>query len=320
VIIDSMNYRAVDGVSIVIPTYNRARLLGPTLESVKRLRVPERAAIEVVVIDNNCTDNTPRVVEEAARDSDFPIRRILETQQGLCHGRNRGLKEARYQHLVYLDDDIEVAEDWLPGYFEAIEQLDADCVVGPVFPKFEREPPDFLTERVLDSVTSTYSRRGDCMNLLPREVAHEVPGCNFGIRKSVALDTGGFNNNLDRIGVGLLAGGDWEFGLRLVAAGRQVVYQPRCAIRHIITADKLSRRNLRKRWAGLGATERTLQKPSDSLSLSPWIRHFRRVVRLFAASVVYRLRGDIGVAFQRELEARRRWAYLKADVLQHHES
>jgi glycosyltransferase involved in cell wall biosynthesis len=311
-----MSAGTINGVSIVIPTYNRARLLGPTLESVKNMRVPEGMAIELLVIDNNCTDNTPQIIKQAAQDSEIHITRIVEKQQGLCYGRNRGLQEAQYEHVVYLDDDIEVAEDWLLGYFDAVQQLAADCVVGPVFPKFEREPPAFLTERVLDSVTSTYSRKGDRMMLLPQNVANEVPGCNFGVRKSVAIEIGGFDNSLDRVGSGLLAGGDWEFGLRLVASGRRVAYQPRCTIQHIITLQKLSGKNLRKRWAGLGATARVLQNGSKSLTFLEWLPYLRRVVRLAAASVVHRARGNIGSAFERELEARRRWAYLCAGLRQ----
>jgi len=309
-----MNAGTVNGVSIVIPTYNRARLLGPTLESVKKLRVPPAVAIEVLVIDNNCTDTTAQIIEEAAHDSRFPILRILETQQGLCFGRNRGLLEAQYEHVVYLDDDIEVAEHWLLGYFEAVEQLAADCVVGPVYPKFEQEPPDFLTKRVLDSVTSPYSRRGDRMMLLPSNVAHEVPGCNFGVRKSVAIAVGRFNNTLDRIGVGLLAGGDFEFGQRLVAVNRRVVYQPTCAIRHIISDEKLSRRYLRNRWAGAGATDRVLQNQLPSRSFYRRVRYIGGVLRLVALSILHRARGNVSVAFERELEARRAWAYVNARV------
>jgi glycosyltransferase involved in cell wall biosynthesis len=297
------------GISIIIPTYNRARLLARTLASIKGLRVPEGVAIEVLVIDNNCTDETPQVVKEATDDSPFPILRIVETRQGLCFGRNRGLQEARYALVAYFDDDIEVADDWLLGYLEAVEHLNADCVVGPVFPKFERKLPQFLTQRVLDSVTSTYSRKGDRMMLLPRDVAHEVPGCNFGVRKSVALEIGGFNNSLDRIGAGLLAGGDWEFGLRLVAAGRGVIYHPQCTIRHIITEEKLSRKYLRKRWAGAGATARVFQNPR--LPFSRRIRYLSGVIRLMGASILHGVRGNTDIAFQRELEARRAWTYLK---------
>jgi glycosyltransferase involved in cell wall biosynthesis len=307
-----MNAGTVNGVSIVIPTYNRARLLGPTLESVKKLRVPPAVAIEVLVIDNNCTDKTAQIIEEAAHDSRFPILRILETQQGLCFGRNRGLQEARYEHVVYLDDDIEVAEDWLLGYVQAIE-IDADCVVGPVYPKFECKPPNFLTQTVLDSVSSTYSRKGDRIMLLPRDVAHEVPGCNFGVRKSVAIEVGGFNNSLDRIGTALLAGGDFEFGRRLVSRGRRVVYQPRSAIRHVITTEKLSRNYLRKRWAGRGATARALENGSGCLPFLRRVRYLVGVVKLVAKSIVHWVRGNVGLAFERELEARRAWAYLSTD-------
>jgi glucosyl-dolichyl phosphate glucuronosyltransferase len=312
-----MNDRTVNGVSIVVPTYNRARLLGPTLNSVKRMRMPEGVAIEVLVIDNNCTDETPRVVAEAAQGSENPISRIVETQQGLCFARNRGLQEARYEHVVYLDDDIEIAENWIPGYFQAVERLEADCVVGPVFPKFEHEPPAFLTESVLDSLTSPYSRKGDRMMLLARDVAHEVPGCNFGVRKSVAIKIGGFNNSLDRIGVGLLAGGDTEFGVRLMATSRRVVYQPQCAIRHVITAEKLSRKYLRKRWAGAGATARVLEDGSSNLLFSLRVRYLAGVIRRAGASLVHQVRGNTSLAFQRELEARRGWAYINVRTSRH---
>ena len=298
------------GISIIIPTYNRARLLGPALETVKKLNVPAGMPIEVLIIDNNCTDETPQVIERAARNSPFPIQRIVEKQQGLCFGRNRGLREARYEHLVYLDDDVEVAREWILGYMEAIDELNADCVIGPVSPLFEQEVPDFLTQRVLDSVSSSYSRKGDRMFLLLRGTAHEIPGCNFGVRQSVAQEIGGFNNALDRVGNGMLAGGDTEFGMRLVTEGRRVVYQPRCRIKHVITQDKLLPTHLRKRWSGLGATQRVLQNGSVALPLARRLRYALGTGRLLIASLTYRLRGNTGLAFQRELEARRSWAFL----------
>jgi len=300
----------VKGISIVIPTYNRARLLGPTLASVKGLRVPDEACVELVVIDNNCTDGTPKVVEAAANDGPFPLRRAVETRQGLCYGRNRGLEEARYEHVIYLDDDVEVAPDWLLGYLDAVERFQADCVVGPVSPKFEEPVPDYVTPRIVQSIDSYYSRKGDRMYLLPPEDAHEVPGCNFGVRRSVALEIGGFNNAFDRVGTGLLAGGDTEFAKRLAAAGKRVVYQPRCAIGHVITTEKLSRDYLRKRWTGLGATTRKLQDANKRFTAFRRARCALGVGRIYAAHLLHQVLGRPGLAFQRELEARRAWAYL----------
>lgn len=298
-------------VSIAIPTYNRARLLVGTLASLRRLELPPGVEAEIVVIDNNCTDHTAAVVEEAMPQSPLPIRRVVETRQGLCYGRNRALEEARYEHVIYLDDDIEVAPDWLFGYFEAIDVLQADCVVGPVAPKFEIPPPPYMSQRVIDSVSSSYSRKGDAMVLLPSEVGHEVPGCNFGVRKAVGLEIGGFDNELDRIGKGLLAGGDFDFGHRLVCAGKRVVYQPRCWIKHVITAEKLSKPYLRRRWYGSGATTRVMERRRGVRKpLRRRARQAAGALRLWVRAGWAALLKPEPVAFQCELEARQAWAHI----------
>jgi glucosyl-dolichyl phosphate glucuronosyltransferase len=302
-------------ISIAIPTYNRARLLANTLESVKALIVPHGVRVELLVIDNCCTDETPHVIERAALDSPFPVRRIVETEQGLCYGRNRALAEAEHEHVAYLDDDVEVVSDWLTGYLQGVAELDADCIVGRVSPKFEIAVPDFLNERVLDSINSSYSQKGANMLLLPPELAHEVPGCNFGVRKSVAIEVGGFDNSLDRVGKGLLASGDTEFGMRLCAAGKRVVYHPRCAIAHVITAEKLSRSYLKKRWRGLGATQRILEtRAGRQPGLKSRIRLALRAIRLGLRSCRHRLAGNVPLSFQYELETRRLVSYLRGAV------
>jgi glycosyltransferase involved in cell wall biosynthesis len=296
--------------SIIIPTYNRVQLLAPTLESVFQIRVPRTSSVELLVIDNNCSDGTADVIAQKAANAPFSCRHLIEPRQGLCFGRNRGVNEARYEHLVYLDDDIEVNADWLFGYIEAVERLEADCVCGPVYPKYLGGVPKYCTERIIQSVDSSYSRKGDDILILPSHLSHQVPGCNFGVRKTVTERIGGFNTSLDRVGRALLAGGDTEFAMRLTAAGKRVVYHPACSITHVLTPDKVSRKGLRRRWTGLGATRRALTSNTTDLSLRRKTRYLRDIARSLAASAVYRIRGQAGLAFQRELEARRNWAFL----------
>jgi len=50
------------GLTIVIPTYNRCHELGPTLDSVAAVRIPAGCQVEVLVIDNNCTDDRGRMM------------------------------------------------------------------------------------------------------------------------------------------------------------------------------------------------------------------------------------------------------------------
>jgi glucosyl-dolichyl phosphate glucuronosyltransferase len=297
------------GLSICIPTYNRARLLRGTLGSLAHVTVPEGAHIELIVLDNNCTDETPLVIEQFARSVPFPVRRVAVSQQGTGHGRNRALMEATFEHVAYLDDDVEVAPEWIQAYFDSVEKLNADCVVGPVRPRFEAAVPPYFTRRVIDSVSSTYSLKGDVPKRLAEDVAHEIPGCNFAARRQVAREIGGFNPALDRIAAGLVAGGDSEFGCRLVSAHKRVVYHPGFAILHVITAEKLNPDYLRRRWYGTGVTQRLLG--GSSMGSGRKLRQAAGVARRFAVAAGLRLLGRKGRSFERELEAWQALGFLR---------
>ena len=73
-------------VTVAIPTHNRAFYLNQTLDGLM-LQDYENSQIEILVIDNNCTDNTKAVVE-AYNNSKILVRYIKETRQGLDHARN----------------------------------------------------------------------------------------------------------------------------------------------------------------------------------------------------------------------------------------
>lgn len=297
-------------LSIAIPTYNRAAWLGRTLESLARLIVPEGVRVEVLIVDNASTDNTAAVIAEKAGHHPFPLRVVREEQQGLCYGRNRALHEAAGEHVAFFDDDVLVAPSWLHGYFDAMARFSADAVIGPVFPLFEIPPPPHYSSAVLDSVTSAYSRKGDAAMLLPPEVSHQIPGCNFGVRRETALAVGGFDPHLDRIGSGMIGHGDWEFGYALVRAGKRVAYEPRCRVDHAISAAKLSATSLRARWFGFGAAERFLAtRHGKQIPRAAPVKSGARAVRYWVLSLFKRIRGDAGAAFEMELKACREWGY-----------
>ncbi len=295
------------GFSLIIPTYNRAAYLSQTLRSLHELVVPTGVNVEVLVIENNCTDNTAQVISAATRAHPLPIRHVPEFQQGLCFGRNRGLAEARYEHLVYLDDDILVSPQWLVSYLEAHRDFEADAVVGPVFPIFEQPQPEYLRGRALDIISSGYSRKGDVPLLLPPDLAHELPGCNFGVTREMAQQLKGFNPKLDRVGKGLLAGGDFDFGKRLVATGGRTAYHPGCWIKHVMVPDKLTKHYLRQRAFGLGATVCRMKAQTPPL----WVR-LRGTLgagRLWAGVLWSQLTRH-PEAFNHELVARQAWGHL----------
>jgi glycosyltransferase involved in cell wall biosynthesis len=302
----------VGDITIAIPTFNRSGWLSRTLNSLADLALPPGTRAGVLIINNACTDNTPAVIEEISRHFPFPLRTVVEEQQGLCFARNRALRETSAAHVIFFDDDIEVAPEWLIGYVEAVARYDADAVVGPVFPLFEKSPPSYYGNVALDSLTSAYSRKGEQTMLLPSETAHQIPGCNFGVRRAAALEVGGFDPHLDRIGRGMVGHGDWEFGYALARSGKRVVYEPRCRVAHCISADKLRLTSLAARWYGFGAAERFLMARHGK-TFPRWSsgRSALRAAQFLGRALWAAAGGRRAAALEQYLKACREWGYAR---------
>src|SRR5437899_2703201 len=101
-------------VTVVICTWNRARLLDRTLTAMRRLRIPEATQWELLVVNNNCTDDTDEVIEKHL--THLPIRRLVEPEQGHSNARNRALTVATGDLILWTDDDVEVDPEWLLAY------------------------------------------------------------------------------------------------------------------------------------------------------------------------------------------------------------
>ncbi len=303
-----MNHR----ISIAIPTYNRSRYLRRTLDSLSGVAVPGGVDAELLVINNRCTDDTSAAVAEFAARAPFAVREVVEPEAGLNFARNRALAAAAFEYVVFFDDDVRIAPDWLRGFLEAVDALRADAVVGPVTPDFEGETPNYLSPAVLNSISSPYSRKGDRLIRLSRETAHEIPGCNFGVLKQMAIELGGFKPGLDRKGDGLVSGGDTEFGWRLAGSGKCVAYQPSCSVAHLISREKMGRDYLRRRWYGTGVTVRILG--ASPAARTPPIRRARallNIARQFAAAAALRVFGQPARSFECELKARQALGYYR---------
>src|SRR4051794_17325807 len=91
-------------VSIVISTYNRCSMLPLALESVLRQDTPG-FSYEVVVVDNNSTDNTRNVIRSFESCSDGKLRYFFEAKQGLSHGWNTGIDASLAPIIAFTDDD-----------------------------------------------------------------------------------------------------------------------------------------------------------------------------------------------------------------------
>jgi glycosyltransferase involved in cell wall biosynthesis len=220
-------------ITVAVITFNRSRFLRETLAGLARQDMPA-GEWELLVIDNNSTDDTVQVVAAFAASRPAP-RHILETRQGLDHGRNRAVAEARGEIVVLVDDDILVGGDWLarlaePFFSPAGGRI--GVVGGEVVPVF----PDGLP-RWLERAHRPLGFRPDAGPLPPGQ---SPMGDNFAFPKAVLDRLGGFDTTLDRRGPALFGGGDTEMIRRVRKAGLEVWFAPAAAVRHQMPAERLT--------------------------------------------------------------------------------
>lgn len=95
-------------VSIIIPTHNRAEMMQRALRSALGQTYP---AVEVLVVDDGSSDDTPEVIRQYQRTHDN-LRYVRNEQpRGASAARNRGFREAHGEYIAMLDDDDAYSED-----------------------------------------------------------------------------------------------------------------------------------------------------------------------------------------------------------------
>jgi glycosyltransferase involved in cell wall biosynthesis len=234
--------------SVVIATYNRASDLRDTLASLAGLR--PASPWEVIVADNNSTDDTRAVVETAARSFPAPLRYVFEREQGRSPALNAGIRSARGDIIVTTDDDVRVESDWLDRAGAALETLDCDYVGGRVLPIWGGPRPAWLNHGGKHWAVIALLDFGN----QPLEFGALAPlGVNMAFRRSAFDRAGVLDPHTGRKAGTLLGQEVREWCIRARAAGVRGFYAPEMVVRHIIPASRLKKAYFRRwfYWRGI---------------------------------------------------------------------
>ena len=102
---------------------------------------------ELLVVNNNCTDDTDAVIQAHSRN--LPLRRLWEPRPGKSHAANLAVREARGDLILWTDDDVLVDRDWLKAYVQVAREFPSVSFFGgPITPWFESEPPVWLVKHL----------------------------------------------------------------------------------------------------------------------------------------------------------------------------
>jgi len=209
-------------ISIVIPTYNRAKELERCLHSLFALDYPAHC-LEIIVVDDASTDETSstlqRMVQEAAARG-LEMRVVCHKQrQGVGVSRNTGAEAARHNLIAYLDSDCVASPGWLRELVPAFQD-ERVAAVGSMIRAYDRKS---LLGRYEDVRSSLF------MGMQPQQVRLEgpltyLPTANMLLRRAAWQQLSGF--------APMTQGEDVDFCRRLLISGASMRYLPQGIVYH----------------------------------------------------------------------------------------
>lgn len=237
-------------LSIVIPTHNRSQYLEKCLDSITRQTL-SADMFEIIVVDNNSTDNTALVVGRF-KDRIQNLRYLFEGIPGLHSGRHRGMKESKSDILVFADDDIIAFPSWLEGISESFEDNEVVLAGGNNFPKFEVEPPSWLSD--LWNRKMEYGKALGYLSILDfgnrkKQISpYYIWGCNFSIRKNMLLKFKGFHpdsmpDNLKKF----RGDGETYISEEINKSKLKAVFNPNSSVFHFVPIERMTLQYFYKR-------------------------------------------------------------------------
>ncbi|MFT4660287.1 MAG: glycosyltransferase involved in cell wall biosynthesis [Patiriisocius sp.] len=175
-------------VSIIIPTYNSADFISETVRSAFNQNY---TSLEVIVVDNNSTDNTWEILEELK--DEFPSMILAkETKQNACAARNKGLTLSRGEWLQFLDSDDILLPNKISNQMAVLEDMPADTpfLVGTYLRKDLIKNVEQQIDAIYDPWKGIiYNRLGQTTtNLFNRSALTEVGGWNDDLKSSQEYD------------------------------------------------------------------------------------------------------------------------------------
>jgi GT2 family glycosyltransferase len=202
-----------DKLSIIIPTYKREAVLIETINHLLRLR-PEPA--EVLLIDQTPRheETTERGLRELERGG--VVRQVKLNRPSITGAMNEGLRQARCEVVLFLDDDIIPDSELLAAHLAAHARGER-IVAGQVLQPGESPLDD-------EKKSEEFRFASNC-----RQYITEVMGGNFSIRRELALELGGFDENFVHVAYKFEA----EFAHRALAEGKLILFEPTASIRHL---------------------------------------------------------------------------------------
>ncbi len=273
-------------ISIVICCYNSASRIKPTLEHLAGQELGGLAA-EVILVDNNCTDDTVSLAQKVwlKNQQPFDLCIIPEKQAGLSYARRGGAAIAQGEILIFCDDDNWLDKDFCRIAYRIMkEKPEVGVLGGRGNAKTDGEFPFWFT-----TYQSSYAVGVQSMFSSDVGNRRHVWGAGMVVRTQEIkklFDSGFISLLTDRKGVELSSGGDSEICRWYILTGKKIYYSEELIFDHFIEQNRLDREYLQRLHVAFAQTEKPLNvydlyaTISNSYSKVGWYSFIKLMIKL----------------------------------------
>jgi glycosyltransferase involved in cell wall biosynthesis len=270
-------------ISVVVCCYNSSERIAATLDHLQSSEL-DGLSVEVIVVDNNCTDDTVAVAKALWARGDVAFKCVTESQPGLSYARKRGFDESSGEVILLVDDDNSLSPDYIRRMMNVFKKNPKVGIVGGV----GELPPGLQVPSWFPQYQGRYA-------LGPEDSASGsvgfVYGAGLAIRRCVLLelDKSGFKSQLsDRTAKSLTSGGDSEWCFAAKLLGWDVWRDSGARFVHCLPIDRYQEEYLIRLTKGIGESIPTL-------SIYTYFIRFRQSYLVLLVSLVAFLRSGINL-------------------------
>lgn len=216
-------------VTILIPNWNGKKWLKKCLKSLEKVKYPSK---EILVVNNGSTDDSAEFLRK-----NYPKVRVAELKKniGYAGANNVGVKEAKGEYVLLLNNDTEVAPDFLKPLLSKIESDDSIGAVQPQIRNME-------DKKMIDSIGSFFTFTGFLYHYgyfqshkekkYQKELSvYSVKGACFLIRRKDYLKLGGIDESF------VTYVEESDLCHRILLSGKKIIYVPKSVVYHFGGGD-----------------------------------------------------------------------------------
>lgn len=197
-------------ISIIIPTFNSAKVLQKCLESLTNQTIRSEG-YEVIVVDDGSTDRTKDTVAK------YPVKYLYQQNSGPAAARNHGAEQAQGEIVLFTDADCEPQPNWIE---EMVKPMDDPQVIG-VKGAYKTRQKELVARLVQIEYEHKYER------MKKFKYIDFIDTYSAGYRENIFLKYGGFDERYPKASVE-----DQEFSFRLSHDGYKMVFNPEAVVYH----------------------------------------------------------------------------------------